>query len=352
MSISAEAVKELALSCGFELAGITGALPAEDFARFDDWRKGGYAGEMGYLTDHRGDLRADPRGLLPAARSMLCVGKLYNAPDPENYQTNSEPSERGTIARYARADDYHAILREKLEKFIGLLGERHSEPFEYRICVDTAPLLERSYARLAGLGWIGKNSCLINQQLGSWLFLAEVLLSIPLAPDAPAPARCGTCTRCIGACPTRAIVSDGAHGWRLDSRLCISYLTIEKRGELEADLTSALGTHLFGCDICQDVCPWNRRSPETSDPRFQPRAARPLLETLAVMSEDDFRETFRRTPVWRSKYSGFLRNVAFAMGNSGNADLLVPLERLSRHVDTLVASSARHALEQLRKTTS
>jgi epoxyqueuosine reductase len=211
------------------------------------------------------------------------------------------------------------------------------------VCIDTAPLLERSYARLAGLGWIGKNTCLINQQQGSWFFLGELLVSLDLTPDAPPPDRCGTCTRCIDACPTAAIVP----GKGLDASLCISYFTIELRGEIPDAQRPALGAHVFGCDICQDVCPWNRRAPVTADPGFAPRHFAPPLDELAALTEAEFRAMFRGTPVTRAKYSGFLRNVAIAMGNARLEKFRAPLERLAASADPLVASHARWALGQL-----
>ncbi|MBV9612606.1 MAG: tRNA epoxyqueuosine(34) reductase QueG, partial [Acidobacteriaceae bacterium] len=263
MAISAEQIKELAWACGFELAGITPALPSEDLARFETWRGAGMAGEMTYMTDRRGDLRADPRLLLPGAESIVCVGKLYNTPFARSIECKDP--ERGWISRYAWGTDYHDVMRRGLEQLIEGIEALHGESFEWKICVDTAPLLERSYARAAGLGWIGKNSCLINQERGSWFFLGELLLSIPLAPDAPAPDRCGTCRRCIDACPTEAIVPSPHGGWALDARRCISYLTIENRGSIPDEIEGAIGNHLFGCDICQDVCPWNGRAPFTTE---------------------------------------------------------------------------------------
>lgn len=313
MAISPQQLKQLARECGFELAGIAPALPLNDFDRFEAWRQAGMAGEMAYLTDRRGDLRSDPRNLLPTAQSILCVGKLYNTPHPH---TPAMPDpERGWISRYAWGADYHEVMRPSLERLVERIREIHREPFDSKICVDTAPLLERSYARAAGLGWIGKNTCLINQQQGSWFFLGELLLSIPLSPDMPAPERCGTCTRCIDACPTSAIVPDSNGGWTLDARLCISYLTIEKRGEIDTQLAGQIANHIFGCDICQDVCPWNRRAPVTADPAFQPVEHAPLLDQLASLSEDQFRARFRKSPIRRAKHAGLSRNVAIALRN-------------------------------------
>ncbi len=300
-------VKRTALDCGFELAGIAPAGPNTDVGRYRDWIHRGMAGEMSYLTDRRADVRAAPRNLLPSARSIVCVAKLYNGPQP--YSTNFTANDLAWISRYAWGDDYHTILRGGLTQLAGRLRE-HAE-FDYKICVDTAPLLERSYARDAGLGWIGKNTCLINQHAGSWFFLGELITSLELETDAAAADRCGTCTRCIDACPTGAIVPEG-----VDSRLCISYFTIELRGPIPEEHRASIGANVFGCDICQDVCPWNSRAAMTLEPAFAPREFAPPLERLAAITPEEFQRLYRGTPVARSKYSGFLRNVAVAMGNS------------------------------------
>ena len=345
MAITSQQIKDLARACGFQLAGIAPALPIEDFERFERWRAAGLAGEMGYLTDRRGDLRQDPRNLLPGAQSIICVGKLYNTPSPRSIDMKNP--ERGWISRYAWGADYHDVMRHDLERLAERLTQIHKEPFEWKICVDTAPLLERSYARAAGLGWIGKNTCLINQQQGSWFFLGELLVSIPLALDTPPPGRCGTCRRCIDACPTQAIVPTRNGEWTLDSRLCISYLTIEKRGPIPDDISTKTANHLFGCDICQDVCPWNRRAPVTVESLFEPSEFAPYLEQTAELNEEEFRHFFRKSPIWRTKYVGFLRNVAIAMGNSGKSKMRKPLEKLASHPNEVVACAAKRALALL-----
>ena len=334
MPITAQEVKELAHACGFELAGVTAAVPSGDLARFEVWREAGMAGEMAYMTDRRGDLRGDPRSLLPAAQSIVCVGKLYNTGHPRE----------GGVSRYAWGGDYHDVLRRDLERLLERIVEAHGEPFTSKICVDTAPLLERSYARAAGLGWIGKNTCLINQEQGSWFFLGELLLSIPLAFDAPPPDRCGSCRRCIDACPTEALAPNGEGGWTLDARLCISYLTIEKRGAIASELQAQTGNHLFGCDICQDVCPWNRRGAVTAEDYFGPSAFTADLPQLAALTAEEFRTLFRRSPIWRAKYEGFLRNVAMAMGNSRDASMKESLEKLVQHSNPTISATARTAL--------
>ena len=300
---------------------------------------------MTYLTDRRGDLRSDPRNLLPSVQSIVCVGKLYNTQHP--YSTEPLDAGHGWISRYAWGEDYHDVMRQNLGRLIERIAACHSEPFESRICVDTAPLLERSYAQAAGLGWIGKNTCLINQRSGSWFFLGELLLSIQLDFDSPPPDRCGTCTRCIDACPTAAIVPNRDGSWSVDSRLCISYLTIEKRGAIPAELSPATGHHLFGCDICQDVCPWNRQAPITAEEAFEPREFAPSLARLADLTEEEFRAAFRHSPVWRAKYAGFLRNVALAIGNSGRKEMAGALERMASHPDPVVAEAAEQAISRL-----
>lgn len=309
-------VKKLAYSCGFELAGIAPTLPSIDRDRYGDWVRRGMAGAMGYLADRRADVRSDPRNLLPSVRSMICVGKLYNGPQP--YSTDFNESGRAWISRYAWGDDYHDLLRQGLLMLEAKL--RSACPsLESKICVDTAPLLERSYARDAGLGWIGKNTCLINQHAGSWFFLGELLTSLELDTDRPVADRCGSCTRCIDACPTQAIVPDGGGRYLLDARLCISYLTIELHGPIPDGLHSGIGRHVFGCDICQDVCPWNGRAAMTIEPGFAPRIDPPPLERLASITRQEFDEMFRDSPVSRTRYAGFMRNVTIALANSKSA---------------------------------
>jgi len=297
---------------------------------------------MTYLTDRRAGVRDDPRNLLPSAQSVICVGKLYNSPQP--YSTKFHESELGWISRYAWGGDYHDVLRGGLERLVARLQAHES--FDYKICVDTAPLLERAYARMAGLGWIGKNSCLINQQSGSWFFLGELLVSLVIEPDSPPPDRCGTCTRCIEACPTGAFVPS-SEGYSLDSRLCISYFTIELRTPIPAEHRAEIGNHVFGCDICQDVCPWNTRSPFSAEPAFAAHQFAPPLEKLACLTEEEFRDMFRGSPIRRSRYAGFLRNVAVAMGNARSEKFREPLQRLAQSGDPLVAEHACWALEQL-----
>jgi epoxyqueuosine reductase len=295
---------------------------------------------MAYLTDRRAAVRDDPRNLLPSARSIVCVGKVYQTAHP--HTEDAADPERGWISRYAWGSDYHDEMRPGLERLDAALRERAGAGYESKICVDTAPLLERSYARLAGIGWIGKNTMLISQELGSWFFLGELLLSIEIEPDAPPPDRCGTCTSCLDACPTDAIGSLG-----VDSTRCISYFTIELRGPVPEDRRRGIGAHLFGCDICQDVCPWNRRAALSTDPAYEPRQFAPPLDRLAALTEAEFRDAFRGTPVTRASYSGFLRNVAIAMGNAGLLKYREPLTKLTQSSDETVADAARWALARI-----
>ena len=333
--MTGEVVRRLARECGFELAGVAAAEPSKDFARYQEWVEDGFAGEMRYLTDRRAEVRRDPCNLLEGARSIICVGKLYNTPGPAAEE----------ISRYAWGEDYHRVMRDGLARMVALM-EREVGAFEHKICVDTAPLLERSYAREAGLGWIGKNTCLIHEPLGSWFFLGEILTSLEIEADSPPPDRCGTCTRCIDACPTAALVPDQNGQWTLDSRRCISYLTIELRGPIPEEYREGMGSHIFGCDICQDVCPWNSRAPVTAEPAFleQPR---PRLENFAKLSPEDFHQTSRTSPIARARHSGMLRNVAVAMGNSRLDQFRGPLEDLAASPDEMVAVHARWALKKL-----
>ncbi|MCL4851100.1 MAG: tRNA epoxyqueuosine(34) reductase QueG [Bryobacteraceae bacterium] len=347
--MQSEEVKRLARGCGFQLAGIAPVEPVREAGFFLDWAARGLAGAMSYLTDRRAEIRHSARSLLASARSVICVGKLYNAPLP--YSTRFDEPERAWISRYAWGDDYHEVLRRGLTQLLERLKQIAAEPFEAKICVDTAPLLERAHAHRAGLGWIGKNTCLINQQQGSWFFLGELLVSLDLEPDTTPPDRCGSCTRCIDACPTEALVPviyPGGPRYELDSRRCISYFTIEHRGGVPEEHRPGLGHHLFGCDICQDVCPWNRAAPETTEEWCQPREFAPPLNKFAAITETEFQNMFRGSPLKRARYTGFLRNVAIAMGNSGHPGFRNPLMALTGSPDAVVAETAEWALGQLR----
>jgi epoxyqueuosine reductase len=309
--VDAARIKEIARDCGFELAGIAPAGPVPGADTFLDWVRRGMAAGMTYLTDHRAQRRIDARTLLPSARSVLCVAKLYNTAGPQ--RTRLQPG-HGWISRYAWGLDYHDVLHAGLELVVARLREVATDAFDYKICVDTAPLIERSLAAQAGLGWIGKNTCLINQGGGSWFFLGELLLSIDVEANGPVAGRCGTCTRCIEACPTQAIVQHQGR-WEVDSRLCISYHTIESREPIPENLRAAFGEHIFGCDICQDVCPWNKRAASTLEAAFAPAHAAPLLQDIASLSPEEFAQRFLVSPVKRARHAGMMRNVAVAVEN-------------------------------------
>jgi epoxyqueuosine reductase len=340
-------IKEAAVQAGFELAGIA---PVREFAElryFPQWISAGHAGEMKYLEarDDSGALKRESlKNSAPWARSVVVCAVNYNTAEP--YSTQVNDPERGWISRYAWSrEDYHDSIMRGLREVENKLKATASGNLETRCYVDTGPLVERVYAKYAGVGWIGKNTCIINQQVGSWLFLGVILTSLELTVDMPAPDRCGTCTRCIEACPTDALIAP----YQLDSNKCIAYLTIEKRGSIPENMRDGIGHQVFGCDICQDVCPWNRKAPATQAPEFQGREGlvNPALEWLAEMNEELFRERFRGSPIRRAKRSGLRRNAVIAMGNSGQRGFTSLLERLTADEDEVVAESARWALNKL-----
>ena len=344
-------IKQKARELGFALAGMAAPGPTLEAVFYPQWLEQGYHGEMTYLSGRRGELRADARSLLPSARSVICLGMVYNTPDP--YSTEFESGQQGWVSRYAWGEDYHGVIKSRLHELVDWIRDRYGPGVKCKVCVDTSPLLERAYARSAGLGWIGKNCCLIDEQLGSWFFLGEILTSLEFEPDDDAPYRCGTCRRCIDACPTDALVeveADKGPSHALDSRLCISYWTIELRGSIPAEHRAEIGSHVFGCDICQDVCPWNspRRAATSAEPAFGPANATPSLAEIADLSEDEFNARFGGSPIERSRYAGFLRNVAVAMGNSGNLSFREVLERLAASGQPLVREHAEWALAKLR----
>ena len=345
-------VKRAAQQAGFEFTGIAPAADSPELQSFPEWIAAGHAGEMKYMAarDERGSLkRASLSRVAPWARSVIVCAINYNTEHP--YSTELRDPNRGWISRYAWSrEDYHDAVLRRLEQVEAALHEavEQSDPqLITRSYVDTGPIVERVFAKYAGVGWIGKNTCIINQKIGSWLFLGVILTSLELTPDVAAPDRCGTCTRCIEACPTDAILAP----YQLDANRCISYLTIEKRGSIPEELRADIGRHVFGCDICQDVCPWNRKAPATTAPEFAAREGlvNPALDWLAEMSAEEFPETFRGSPIRRTKRSGLRRNAVIAMGNSGNRHFLPLLEALIVDEDEAVADSAHWAAEELRK---
>lgn len=339
-----ERIKTRAFELGFQLVGVApvGVVPELSFYR--DWIAAGYAGEMGYLTRDV-ERRTNLAKVVPEARSVIACGLVYHTDQPLSLEVKDQ--QRGWISRYAWGDDYHDVLRNRLQELFDFLKKESSEPVIGRIYVDTGPVVDRVVAKYAGIGWFGKNTCLINEKLGSWFFVGEIITNVELDYDQPVPDLCGTCRRCIDACPTGAL----REPYVLDSRRCISYLTIEFRGTIPEELRSGMGRHVFGCDICQDVCPWNQDAPTTSELAFQARdgLVAPELAELAQLDEEGFRERFRRSPVKRAKWRGFLRNVAVAMGNSGLRKFVPALSAMANCGDDLVAEHARWALAQLRR---
>ena len=347
-------VSRAAAEAGFDLWGVAPASDAPELKSFPEWIAAGHAGEMKYMEtrDEQGSLkRASLASVAPWARSVVVCAINYNTEHP--YSTQVHDPGRGWISRYAWSrEDYHEAVLRRLKRVEAALQEaaRDLQPeLVTRSYVDTGPVVERVFARYAGVGWIGKNTCLINQKKGSWLFLGVILTSLELEADLPAPDRCGSCTRCIEACPTDAILAP----YQLDSKRCISYLTIEKRGTIAEDLRAGMGQHVFGCDICQDVCPWNRKAPATAADEFSPRPGlvNPVLDWLAEMSTEEFRQTFRGSPIRRTKRGGLRRNAAIAMGNSGQQGFLPTLNKLASDEDEAVAESARWAIRRLRSST-
>jgi epoxyqueuosine reductase len=415
-------VVEQARALGWDLCGVASVEGLTELERLPQWLERGYAGEMGYLHDAR---RRSPGRVLEGARSLIVCALNYNTSLPYSTDvppecsgeplSNSSPAElgegspgeipriaqddtqghggaRGWISRYAWGDDYHEVLGRKLEALITALREQFREPFEARAYVDTGPIVERVAAKHAGLGWLAKNTCLINEQLGSWLFLGVILTTLELEPslgpaEAPPPDLCGQCRLCIDACPTGAIVEP----YVLDARRCISYLTIELRGNIAVELREPMGRMVFGCDICQDVCPWNRKAPVTSVAQFWPRRVErskenrasdtaqvkaqrhsepapageeslpndslftPSLEGLATLSEEEYREAFRASAIKRAKWRALVRNASIALGNCGarpgtlaHTRSVALLERLAASDDRMIAEHARWALTRLR----
>ena len=368
-----EWIEQRALAAGFDLAGMaavpqpSSAPASEDDRRYAQWIDAGYAGEMDYLkrTDDAGEyLRGDLRRSMPWARSVIVCAVNYNAAAP----TSIDPadSKAGWIARYAwsgreesgSASDYHDVLLHQLRTLESEVKERFGADASARCYVDTGPLVERAYAALAGVGWVGKNTCVLNQQQGSWLLLGVMVTSLELEPEAwsvPAADRCGSCTRCIDACPTAALLDPDATGVRqMDAARCIAYLTIEKKGSIAEELRPLMGRQVFGCDICQDVCPWNRRAPFAASTLLPARQEliNPALQWLAGMDGPAFNRTFRGSPLERTRRKRILRNVAIAMGNSGVREFLPQLDAWIGGDDAVLAEAAAWAAGRLRENSS
>jgi epoxyqueuosine reductase len=377
-------IAERAAALGFDLCGVVSAQKFPEFAHTEEWLARGYAGEMNYLADPR---RSDPQSAMPGIKSVIVCALNYNTPHPRAIHASSAEAHAGTlpgraprgwISRYAWGDDYHEVLREKLSLLLAELQHHpahRSEAFDARIYADTGPVQERILAKYAGLGWLAKNTLLLNQRIGSYFFLGVILTTLEIAPTLPAnaaapPDLCGSCRRCIDACPTNALLEP----YVMDARRCISYLTIELRGTIPLEFRQLMGNHVFGCDICQDVCPWNNRAPVTPTQQFAPREIyrspavaseqnpptqprsllQPDLQWLASMSEAEFGEVFRGSAIKRTKWRGMVRNACVALGNSRISandptyvQVIATLQHLAHSPEIHVAESAQWALSRI-----
>jgi epoxyqueuosine reductase len=355
-------INERALGIGFDLCGVVRVEAFPELQRYEEWLGRDYAGEMKYLEDPR---RRDPTLVKGDPRSVIVCGLIYNTALPYSVEAAARPAigePRGWISRYAWGSDYHEVLREKLGTLEEALRVRFPAPFHSRTYADVGPVAERVWAKHAGLGWLGKNTLLLNETLGSWFFLGVILTSLELIPtlgpaESPPADLCGNCRQCLDACPTGALVEP----YVMDARRCISYLTIELRGSIPQEHREAIGWQVFGCDICQDVCPFNRDAPRTQNPEFDPRGAssrspllQPSLVWLAGLEEQEFRARFRGTAIKRTKWRGMVRNACIALGNvglsRGNAahlSALTLLERLAKSEERVIAESAQWALSRI-----
>ena len=327
--MDAARIKAKARELGFDLCGIAPADSFPELTYLDEWLARGYAGDMAWMA-RNADRRADVRNVVPGARSVIVTGTIYNT-ESEYGDDPTQPLEsphhrtptRAKVARYALGDDYHDVLKARLDALVAWMQAESFEPFDARAYVDTGPVQERVYAQYAGLGWIGKNTCLINAEHGSFLFLAEIITTLPLEPDTQALEQCGTCRKCLDACPTGALVDAGV----LDSTKCISYLTIELRSGIPEEYRAAIGNHVYGCDICQDVCPHNQPASVSTDAPWQPRGGLdlPRLVDLWRQSDEQLRTLLKGSAMKRAKLTGLRRNLAVAIGNSGDAEAVAAL---------------------------
>jgi len=342
-----QAIKDEARRLGFTLAGVTTPDPPPHLPVFARWLAEGKHGNMAYLAEGRAiERRADPLLILPECRSILVLAIPYSNPKLAAAAAQDEP--RGRVAAYAWGEDYHLILPERLKSLVRFIEEQVGRPIPNRWYTDTGPLLERDLAQRAGLGWIGKNTCLINPRSGSYFLLAEILLGLALEPDAPFETdQCGTCTRCLDACPTQCILPDRT----IDARRCISYLTIELKDDISPELRAGLDSWVFGCDVCQVVCPWNRFAAAEGDPTFSPRpgTALPVLESELALTPREFSQKFKGSPVKRARRAGYLRNVAVSLGNRGDAQSIPALEEALTHAEPIVRRHAAWAITQIHR---
>lgn len=331
------------IELGFELVGISPAKESETIELYRKWIENGYAGKMGYLERHS-QLKEDPRTLLKETKSIISLAMNYYTVDPP--KDLSEDPSRGQISRYAWGEDYHDVIRDRLQQLVDYIKSMAESELKSRVFVDSGPILEREYAQKAGIGWIGKNTNLINWQTGSWYFLAEILISLDLEyNNQPVRGSCGTCTKCIEECPTDAILEPNV----LDSRLCISYLTIELKDSIPKELRPQIGNLIFGCDICQEVCPWNSKAVPTSEPAFHPRKDNLTPELLPLMdiTQSDFSKKYKGSPIKRTKWKGFLRNVIVAVGNWGSPTAVPALKKAIINDEPMIRGHAAWALGQI-----
>lgn len=338
----ARSIKEKAIEIGFDLVGISpvGSFPENQF--YKEWLARGFAGEMKYMGRDP-EKRENLRNILPEAQSVISCGMNYNADYPYSVEENDR--NKGWISRYAWGEDYHDVMRERLIRLDGILRDLAQKEIKSRVYVDTGPILERVYGKYSGIGWYGKNTCLINQEIGSWIFLGEIITDVELEYDTPVPDRCGTCTMCIDACPTNSLRDP----YLLDSNLCISYLTIELKGKIKSDLREKIANNIYGCDICQDVCPWNRRARVSQYEPFKPRESlyNPDLIYLLRLSPEEFGKVFKKSPIKRAKRRGLIRNVIVAIGNSGNRAFIPHIEEALNDDEPLIRAHAAWALWRL-----
>ena len=319
-------IKQQAQAFGFDVCGIARAERHPRLSRLADWIERGFAGDMGYLSESL-DERLDPRQVLPTARSVVSLACVYNTAAPRS--TDAVAPGGAAIARYAWGDDYHDVMRDRMRRLLQWMADEAGPGFEAFSCVDSGPVQERVFAEQAGIGWIGKNSCVINPKLGSWLFLGEILTNAELEPDEPAVDQCGTCTRCLDACPTGAIVGPG----EVDATRCLSYLTIESRGAVDETMRASIGARVFGCDICQDVCPWNRRAAESEDPAWQARPGLlyPRLIDLCRMTDEAWRAVIRGSALRRAGLRRIRRSLAYASAHLPETERREAVEALAGH---------------------
>jgi epoxyqueuosine reductase len=331
-----QAIKEKARQLGFTLAGVTSSEPPTNYNIFEQWLGRNMHGTMGYLSEERNRLRrSDPKQILPECKSILVLAIPYSPLTQDQHTLQ--------IASYALGNDYHDILPQKLQAIVSFIEEQLGHPVPNRYYTDTGPLLERELAQRAGLGWIGKNSMLINPQAGSTFFLAEILLGLELEADEPfATDHCGTCTRCITACPTQCILPDRT----VDARQCISYLTIENKDEIPIDLRPHIQNWVFGCDICQQVCPWNRFS-QPADPAFETGIPLPVLSSDLLLTSIEFNQRFKKSPIKRAKRRGYLRNLTIALGNRGDKKEIAILKQTAQQEEPLVKEHANWAIRKI-----